>query len=115
LQVEHPVCGGDSPAFHFYPALSGMLGSTLIRDQVIQVRQPCQKRLLTALWMMEPLHGEELPLNSIMGLIQQRAGDGHLRVGEHRIPARLLILKPTPHALAIDRPRRVGDVVGKVT
>jgi len=36
--------------------------------------------------MMEAFHREQLPLDGIMGLIQQGAGDGHLRVCEHRIP-----------------------------
>src|SRR5215467_11532867 len=30
LQVEHPVCCGYAPAFHFHPTLPGMLGATLI-------------------------------------------------------------------------------------
>jgi hypothetical protein len=45
---------------------------------------------------------------------QQRAGDGHLRVGEHRIPPRLLLLHPAPHPRAIGWPGRGGDVVRKV-
>jgi hypothetical protein len=43
-----------------------MLGATLIRDQVIQAREPRQKRLLTATWMMKPFHGEQFPLDGIM-------------------------------------------------
>jgi hypothetical protein len=50
-----------------------------------------------------------------MGLIEQRAGHGHLRIGEHRLPARLLLLHPAPHARAIRWPSRGGDVIGKVT
>ena len=57
---------------------------------------------------------EQLPLDGVMGLIQQGAGHGHLRVGEDGIPARLLLLKPAPHALAVGRPSRGGDVVDKV-
>src|SRR5262249_46425875 len=45
LQVEHPICGGDASAFHFHPTLTRVLGSTLIRNQVVQVGQPRQKRL----------------------------------------------------------------------
>ena len=45
-----------SSAFHFHATLTGMLGSTLIRDEVIQVGEPRQKRLLTAPGMMEPFH-----------------------------------------------------------
>src|SRR5256885_11331905 len=64
--------------------------------------------------MMKPFHYEELPLNSIMGLIQQGAGGRHLRVRKHRIPARLLGLKPASHACAIGGPR-AGGVVGPKT
>jgi hypothetical protein len=56
LQVEHPVCSGYASAFHLYPTLPGMLRAPLIRDQVIQVRQPREKRLLTLLG--EALTGE---------------------------------------------------------
>jgi hypothetical protein len=70
LQIEEPVCGGSSPAFHFHAALTGMLGTTLIGDQVIQMGQPCEKRLLTAAWMVKRFHHEQFPFDSIMGLIQ---------------------------------------------
>jgi hypothetical protein len=33
VQVEHPVWCGYTPAFHFHPPLTGMLGSTLIWHQ----------------------------------------------------------------------------------
>ena len=56
LQIEEPVCGGDSSAFHFHTTLVGMLGATLIRDEVIQVRKPCEKRLLAPFRMMKPFH-----------------------------------------------------------
>jgi len=69
-----------------------MFGPTLIRYQVVQVREPRQKRLLTATWMVKPFHGEQLPLDSVIGLIQQGAGHRHLRVCKDRIPARLLLL-----------------------
>jgi hypothetical protein len=35
LQVEHPVCGGQSPAFHFHPTLARVQGSALVRNQVV--------------------------------------------------------------------------------
>jgi hypothetical protein len=69
LQVEHPVCCGYAPAFHFYTTLAGMLRPTLIRDQVIEVREPRQKRLLAAFGMMKPLHREQFPLDGIVRLI----------------------------------------------
>ena len=80
LQVEHPVCGGYAPTFYFYPTLAGMLSATLIRKKVIQVRESREKRLLTATGMVQPFHGKELPLDGVMGLIQQGTGHGHLRV-----------------------------------
>ena len=113
LQVEDPVACRYSPAFHFHPTLPGMLGATLIGNQVVQVRQPGEKRLLTPPGMMEAFHREQFPVDGVMGLIQQGARHRHLRVCEHRIPARFLVLKPAPHALAIGRSRRRGDVVGK--
>jgi hypothetical protein len=47
-----------------------------------------------------------------MGLIQEGAGHRHLRVFEHRIPARLLVVAPLPHARAVGHTRHGGDVVG---
>src|SRR5215475_15057456 len=78
LEVEKPVACGHCSSFHLHATVAGMLGPTLIGDQVVQVRQPRQKRLLAPFGMMEPLHCEELPLDGIMGLIQQGAGGGHL-------------------------------------
>ena len=58
LQIEEPVCCGYLSTFHFHATLPGMLGASLIRDQVVEVRQPRQKRLLAAVWVMEARHGE---------------------------------------------------------
>jgi hypothetical protein len=74
LQVEHPVWCGDASAFHFHATLAGMLRPTLIRDQVIQMGQPCQKRLLAPFGMMEALHGEQFPLNGVMGRVPPACG-----------------------------------------
>ena len=112
--MEEPVGGGYSSAFHFHTTLPGMLGSTLIWDEVVQVGEPRQKRWLTSPGMMKPFHGEQLSLDGSKRLIQECAGHRHLGVCEHRIPARFLLLKPALDALAVHRPRRVGDVVGKV-
>ena len=46
-----------------------MLSPALIGDQVVQVGQPCEKRLLVATGVMEPLHREELPRDGMMGLV----------------------------------------------
>ena len=102
-----------TPAFHFHPTLPRMLGSTLIRYQVVQVCQPRQKRLLAAAWMVKRFHHKQFPVHGIMRLIKQRAGDRHLRVFEDRIPPRFLGLKPLSHARTIDLPGGVGDVIGK--
>ena len=91
-----------------------MLGATLIRDEVVHVGEPREKRLLAPAWMVKPFHREQFPLDGVMGLIQQDTGHRHLRIFEHRIPARFLLLNPAPHARAIGRPSRGGDVIGKV-
>jgi transposase len=69
LEIKHPVACGYSPAFHFHATLPGMLGSTLIRDQVVEVCQPREKRLLAAIGMVKPFHCEEFPLDGIVGLV----------------------------------------------
>jgi hypothetical protein len=47
-----------------------MLGATLKRHKVVQERQPCEKRLLAPLGMMEAFHHEELPVDGVMRLIE---------------------------------------------
>src|SRR4051812_31170362 len=91
-----------------------MLGPTLIRNEVIEVREPRQKRLLAPVWMMKSFHSEQFPLDGIVGLIEQGAGHRHLRVCKHRIPACLLVLEPAPPPLAIGLPCHSGDIIGKV-
>src|SRR5262244_3073690 len=58
LEVEQPVVCWDCSSFDFYSTLSGMDGATLIRHQVVQMRQPRQKRLLAPFGMMEAFHCE---------------------------------------------------------
>ena len=65
-----------------------MLGSMLIRNKIVQVREPCEKRPLAPFGMMEGFHHEEFPIESVMRLIEQGARHRHLGVCEHRIPAR---------------------------
>ena len=91
-----------------------MLGATLIRDEIVQVGEPREKRLLAATGMMKPLHREQFPLDGVMGLIQQGAGCRHLGIFKHRIPAGFLVLKPLAHPVAVGLPRGVGDMVGKM-
>jgi hypothetical protein len=77
VESEQPVACWSSPTFHFYTALPNMLGATLIRHKVVQVRQPREKRLLAPLGMMEALHHEELPVDGVMRVIEQGAGHRH--------------------------------------
>ena len=69
LQVEHPIWCGDSSTFHFHATLASMLSPTLIGDQVVEVREPGEKRLLTAAWMVKRFHHEQLPLDGVVGLV----------------------------------------------
>src|SRR5262245_55250804 len=69
LQVEEPVSCRDCASFDFHPTLPGMLGATLIRDQVVQMGQPAQKRLLAPFGVMAAFHREQLPLDGVMGLM----------------------------------------------
>jgi hypothetical protein len=59
-----------SSAFHCHPTLPRMLGPTLIGDQVREVGQPRETRLLAPAWMMEAVHREQFPLEGVVGLIQ---------------------------------------------
>jgi len=63
-----------------------MLGSTLIRDEIVQVGESREKRLLAATWVMKAFHGEQFPLDGIMRLIQERAGHRHLGTFKDGIP-----------------------------
>jgi hypothetical protein len=114
LEVEQPVACGDCASFHFHAALASVLSPTLVGDQVVSMGEPSQKCLLTATWMMKSFHGEQLPLKGVVSLISQGAGDWYLRGFEDRIPARLLVLQPASHALAVGRPRHGGDVIDKM-
>jgi len=67
LEVEEPVSCRDFSSFDFHAALTGVLGTTLIGHQVIQERETVEKRLLTSPWVMKPFHGEQFPLDGIMG------------------------------------------------
>ena len=69
LQVEHPICGRDASAFHFHPTVARVLGSTLIRYQVVQVGEPRQKRLLAPVGMMKGFHHEQLLVKGVVGLV----------------------------------------------
>src|SRR5262249_53736918 len=70
LQVEEPVACRDGSSFHFHATLARVPSPTLIRDQVVQVGQPREKRLLAPLGMMEGFHGGPFPLDGGMRLIE---------------------------------------------
>ncbi len=91
-----------------------MQGAMLVRNQVLQVCQSREKRLLTPPWMVESLHHKEFPVDGVVGLIQQRAAGWHLWVGEYRIPSRLLGLEPVTHPLTVPCSYGRRDVIGKV-
>ena len=91
-----------------------MQGATLIRNQVVQVREPREKGPVTPTGVMETLHHKQFPIDGIVGLVQYRAHRRHLRVGEHRIPAGFFVLEPMANALAMRFSHRRGDVIGKV-
>jgi hypothetical protein len=38
LEIEQPVACWDCSSFHFHPTLASMLGATLIRYQIVEVR-----------------------------------------------------------------------------
>jgi hypothetical protein len=65
----HPLACRYASAFHFHAASTGMLGPTLIGDQVIEVRESGEKRLLTAVWMVKRFHHEQRPLDGVVGLV----------------------------------------------
>src|SRR5262245_27781199 len=114
LQIEEPVACRDCSSFHFHSTLARVLRPALIGDEVVQVGESREKRLLAPFGVMEAFHREQLPLDGIMGLIQQGTGHGHLRVCQHRIPPSFLLLEPASHTRAIGRPHGGGDAVDKV-
>ena len=61
----------DCASFDFHPTLASVLGPTLRGHEVVEVRQPREKHLLVPFGVMEAFHREQLPLDGVMGLIQQ--------------------------------------------
>ena len=114
MQVEHPVWRRYAPTFHFHPTLTRMQGSALIGNQVVQVRQAGEKHRLTPTGMVEALHGKELPVHSVVGLIQEGTAGRHPGVCEHRIPARLFVLEPSAYTFVVVGSNGGRDIVGKV-
>jgi hypothetical protein len=114
LQIKPPVVCRYSSALDFHATAAGVLGPTLVGDEVVAVRSPRATRLLAPAWMVKAVHREQLPLDGVMGLIQHGARHRHLRGCEDRRPARVLLLHPAPPALAVSLPRRSGEIIGKV-
>jgi hypothetical protein len=61
------------------------------------------------------LHGAKRAVDGVVGLISQRAGHRQRRIGEPRVPARLLGSHPLAHPIAMGLPGGVRDVIGKAT
>jgi|SoiMethySBSTD1v2_1073268.scaffolds.fasta_scaffold1899612_1 hypothetical protein len=91
-----------------------MLSPALKVDQVVPVREPRQKRLFTATGMVKPFHRKQFLLDSVVRLIHQSTGHGHLGVFKHRVPAYLLLLESAPDALPISHPCSLRHIVSKV-
>ncbi len=70
LEVEEPVACRDFASFDFHTTSAGVLGATLVGDEVVQVCQSCKKRPLAPMGMMECFHHKELPVDGIMRLIK---------------------------------------------
>jgi len=58
LPIEEPVSWWHFPALDFHAALAGVRGPTLGGDQIVQMCQPRQKRLLAAVWVVPAFHRE---------------------------------------------------------
>jgi hypothetical protein len=49
--------------------LACIQGPALVGDQVVEVREPGEKRRLTPSGMMEAFHGEKLAVDGVVGLL----------------------------------------------
>ena len=78
------------------------------------MRQPREKRCLAPTGVMKAVHGEELPIDGMVRLIQHRTHRRHLGVFAYRIPARFLLCKPMPYALTMVLANCGGGMVGTV-
>ena len=76
MQIEEPVVCRYSSTFHFHTALTGMLGPTLIGSHVVEVREPGEKCLLTAIWVVKRFHHEQLPLEAHVGFQGRGCANG---------------------------------------
>src|SRR6266446_1930196 len=90
-----------------------VLGPLLVRNQVVQVHQPRQKRRLAPTRMVEALHGEQLPVHGVVRLVQPCTHRRHLGVFEYRIPAWLFVLDPVAPSLTVFFANRRRTVIDK--
>ena len=79
------------------------------------MREAGEKRRVTPSGRMAALHGAKRAVDGVVGLISQRAGHRQRRIGEPRVPARLLGLHPLAHPIAMGLPGGVRDVIGQAT
>src|SRR5215468_6364607 len=63
--------------------------------------------------MVEAFHHKQLPLEGVVGLVEESAGGWHLWIFKDGIPPRLLVLEPAPHPLAVGWSSGGGDMVHK--
>jgi hypothetical protein len=92
-----------------------MLGAPLIRDQVVQQSQTIDACVLAPVLMVKPFHHKELAVNRVLRVVQHCATHRHLRIIEHRIPSRFLVLEPLSHPITIGLACLTADRGGKVT
>jgi hypothetical protein len=91
-----------------------MQGSALIGYQGVQVCQAGERCRVTPTGMVEALHGTELPVHSVVGLIQEGTAGRPPGGCEHRIPAGLFVLEPVAYPFTVVGSNGDRDGVDKV-
>jgi hypothetical protein len=79
LQIAPPVSGRDFASCAFHPPLPSRQGMTLGEHQGVQMRQPSQKRLGAPFRIMKALQYAQVPVDGLLGLLQQGAHHRHMR------------------------------------
>ena len=109
LQVAEPIICGQLATLNFNTTFPSILGTPLVRYQVIQYCQTVEEHILASFFMMEAFHHEELPVHGIVCLIQKRRGGRHLTIPKQRIPTSFLLANPGAYGLSIDNASCLGD------
>lgn len=65
--LEPPVACGDCATLHCHPPWASRLGATLLREQVVELREAGEKRLLAAWRMVAAWQHARLPLAGVVG------------------------------------------------